>query len=261
MVVDDEPGALQQLTDYIARADSGFHVAAKALGGEEALFDLKLIKPDLIITDIRMPQIDGLQLIDRLQQAGWRGQAAIISGHDDFGYAQQAIRLGVCEYLLKPVFPENIRDLLERVRARFEKDQAELSKLRHQIQSELQAGPAANEDEVLPGYLLQAKSYIREHYMEALTLTQVAKSVAVNPTYLSARFVKHCGVNFLEYLTGYRVDKAKHLLEHTNLQIQEVAYQVGYADLAYFSRIFRRETGQTPGAYRSQSRRGDRITS
>lgn len=254
MLVDDEPGALEQWAEYIDRAEQGFHVVAKAQGGEEALFDLKLIKPDLVITDIRMPVMDGLQMLALMRSSGWNGQAAIISGHDDFSYAQQAIHLGVSEYLLKPVFPEDIRALLESTRARFDKSQDELAQLRQTIQAELQNTPPVPMTEVLPSYLLAAKNYIHQHYAEALTLTQVAKAVAINPAYLSARFAKHCGVNFLEYVTRYRMGKAKELLERTNLQIQEVACQVGYADLAYFSRLFRRETGQTPGSYRTTSR-------
>ncbi|HBF39325.1 MAG TPA: hypothetical protein DDW50_18650 [Firmicutes bacterium] len=259
MLVDDEASALDILSDYIHRAQLGFHVVAKAQGAEDAIFSLKVTKPDLIITDIRMPVTDGLQMLDLIHQTGWKDQAAIISGYDDFEYARQAIRLGVVEYLLKPIFPEDIRMLLERTQSRFEDNQAEMDKLRREIQTELQVKTAVNdhEDNILPTYILQAKNYIMEHYEEPLTLTQVARAAAVNPTYLSASFVKHCGINFLEYLTNYRMIKAKELLKQTNLQIQEIAIQVGYNDIAYFNRVFRRETAQTPGACRANFRKSE----
>lgn len=252
MIVDDEPGVLEQLTEYVHQADLGFHVVAKALGAEDACYYLKMIKPDLIITDIRMPVTDGLSMLRQLRAAGWTGRAAVVSGHEDFAYAQEAIRLGVSDYLLKPVFPENVRALLERIEQFFRQDQTTKARLRSEIEAEIISEPVEKDEPVLPSYLAQAKNYIREHYAEPLTLSHIAKIVSVNPAYLSSRFAKHCGQNFLEYLTHYRVEKARELLKNTNLQIQEIAERVGYGDVAYFNRIFRRETGRTPGAYRKE---------
>jgi two-component system response regulator YesN len=254
MLVDDEIGALEEIAYYIEQANLGFHVTAKAQGGEDALFYLEMVKPDLVVTDIRMPVIDGLQLLTQMREAGWRGRAAIISGYNDFVYAQQAIRLEVCEYLLKPVFPNDIYGVLERTRAFFTAEQAEKMQLRQEIQAELQTADLPAIDDLIPPYIAKAKKYIQAHYAETITLTQVAKVVAVNPAYLSASFARHCGVNFLEYLTKYRLVKAKDLLERTNLPIQEIASQIGYSNLTYFNRIFRRATSQTPGAYRVSRR-------
>jgi two-component system response regulator YesN len=254
MLVDDEIGALEEMAFYIEQVNLGFHVIAKAQGGEDALFYLEMVKPDLVITDIRMPVIDGLQLLTQMRTAGWRGRAAIISGYNDFAYAQQAIRLDVCEYLLKPVFPNDIYGVLERTRAAFTADQAEKMQLRQEIEAELQNVDPPARDDLLPQYITDAKKYIEDHYAETITLSQVAKAAAVNPAYLSASFTRHCGVNFLEHLTQYRLARAKELLERTNLPIQEIAYQVGYPNIAYFNRIFRRATAQTPGAYRANLR-------
>jgi two-component system response regulator YesN len=254
MLVDDEIGALEEIAFYVEQANLGFHVIAKAQGGEDALFYLEMIKPDLVITDIRMPVIDGLQLLTQMRTAGWGGRAAIISGYNDFAYAQQAIRLEVCEYLLKPVFPNDIYGVLERTRAYFTTEQAEKMQLRQEIRAELQIADLPAMDDLMPPYIAEAKKFIQAHYAETITLTQVAKVVSINPAHLSASFARHCGVNFLEYLTKYRLAKAKELLERTNLPIQEVASQVGYPNLTYFNRIFRRTTAQTPGAYRASYR-------
>ncbi len=255
MIVDDEPNILAKLTNYVQQADPDFHVVAKALGAEDALYFFKMTSPDLMMIDIRMPVIDGLTLLQQIRQTGWEGYVAIITGHDDFNYAQRAIRLNVFEYILKPVFPEDIAALLSRIKELLNRIQVKEAKLRSEIQAELQgASPDGAADNCLPAYIGQAKAYIKEHYAEALTLSQVAKVVSINSVYLSSRFAKYCGQNFLEYLTQFRINKAKDLLEHTNLQIQEVAIKVGYADIAYFSRIFRRETGITPSNYRSQYR-------
>jgi two-component system response regulator YesN len=253
MIVDDEPNTLEKLANYIHLADLDFHVGAKALGAEDALYFLGITSPDLVITDIRMPVMDGLALLQRMRQNGWNGYAAIITGHDDFAYAQQAIRLNVFEFIIKPVFPEDIAALLSRARLLLDRDQTEKEKLRNEIQAELKgSSPTDDVNGSLPSYIGQAKAYIKEHYAEPLTLNQVAKNVAISPVYLSSRFAKYCGQNFLEYITKYRITKAKELLAQTNLQVQEVANKVGYTDIAYFSRVFRRESGQTPSNYRSQ---------
>lgn len=256
MIVDDEPNTLETIAEYVHQADLGFHVVAKALSAEDALFFLEMIVPDLVLTDIKMPVTDGLELLQQMRHAGWNGYAAIITGHDDFAYAQQAIRLNVFEYILKPVFPEDIAALLCRTQELLERDQAKLAELRNEIKAQLQSDDKSNQiDGILPPFIVQAISYIKDHYAETLTLTQVAKTVSVNPVYLSSSFTKYCGKNFLEYITDYRIAKAKELLEFSNLQVQEVALQVGYNDVAYFSRIFRRETGATPSAFRSEIRK------
>ena len=255
MIVDDEPSTLNILAEYVYKADLGFHVVARALGAEDALFYLEMTIPDLIITDIKMPVTDGLALLQQIRENGWNGYAAVVTGHDDFSYAQQAIRLNVFEYLLKPVFPEDISALLSRTLELLNRDQVKIAELRNEIQTQLITNSQANEiDSHLPTFIAQAISYIKDHYADTLNLTQVAKIVSVNPVYLSSSFTKYCGKNFLEYITHYRITKAKELLIGSNLQVQEIAVQVGYNDIAYFSRIFRRETGQTPSAFRSESR-------
>ncbi len=255
MIVDDESNTLDMLAGYIKAADLGFHVVAKALGAEDALFYFKMSVPDLVITDIKMPVTDGLALLQQMRQGGWQGCAAVITGHGDFSYAQQAIRLNVFEYILKPFFPEDIAALLTRTQGILNRERLLNDAVRNEFETQAKNVELLEEDGRLPAFIHQAMVFIKEHYAEPLTLTQVARHVAVNPVYLSSCFTKYCGENFLEHITNYRITKSKELLERTNQQIQEVANQVGYIDVAYFSRIFRRVTGQTPSAFRSGQRK------
>ncbi|TCL74290.1 two-component system response regulator YesN [Hydrogenispora ethanolica] len=256
MIVDDEPSALDELALYINRVGPEFHVTAKAQGAEDALFSLEMTSPDLVITDIRMPVTDGLTLLQQIRETGWEGFAAIVTGYEDFSYAQQAMRLGVFEYILKPVFSDDIQALLQRTKQLLDNEQMKKDKLRDEIQAELyHQSLEGNGDCHIPSYLGQAKAFIKEHFAEPLSLSKIAKQVAVNPAYLSYSFTKYCGQNFLEYLTQYRIAKAKELLIQTSFQIQEVAHQIGYTDISYFTRVFRRETGLTPGGFRSLHRK------
>ena len=245
MIVDDEPDTLDQLAGYVQRADPDFIVAAMAQTAEDALFFAGMIDPDLIITDVLMPVTDGLAMLQQMREAGWNGRAVVVSGHDEFNYAQQAIRLQVDDYLLKPVSSEDVRVLLRKIKESFTQEQARLDELRQDIMHE----PVAAGD-VLPDFLQKAMAYIKERFGEPLTLTQVARAVAVSPTYLSACFPKYGHANFVEYISRLRMTKAMELLTQTNLLVQEVAERVGYHDVAYFTRLFRRTTGQIPSKFR-----------
>lgn len=253
MIADDEPNSLNKLAEFIQTADPDFHIISKSFSAEDALFDLRMVRPDLVLTDIRMPVIDGLSLLQQMRATGWDGYAAVITGYNDFRYAQQAIRLNVFEYLVKPVIHEDIAGLLSRTKQLLDEEQAKIAKLRSEIQAQLQQDDFEETEGRLPYHIIQAKAYIKDHYAEPITLTQVAKFVSVSPVYLSASYVKYCEQNFLEYVTHFRITKAKELLKTTNLQVQEIAQKVGYIDVPYFSRVFRRLTGFTPRDFRANT--------
>ncbi len=96
----------------------------------------------------------------------------------------------------------------------------------------------------------KAKEYISMHLGDALSLDLVAEYVRLNPIYLSALFKKSTGTNFLSYVTEARIEKAKELLLETESQIAEIAGKIGYFDVKYFSKTFRKITGITPQQYR-----------
>lgn len=251
MVVDDEREVLDTLERYIGDAGLGFSVVAKALNGEEALRLLSTMTPDVLITDIKMPVIDGLTLLKQAKEHGWDGHAVLVSGYDEFEYAQQAIRLNVRDYLLKPIFPDTVAELLKNI---LESDARE--------NRQAQAGPSPAlplsegplfQGELLPDYIVRAKQYLLEHYSRPLSLREVARHVGVSPGYLSAQFSRWCGQSFVEHLTQLRLKKAKELLAQTSLPVQTIVEMVGYNDPCYFSKVFRKATGQSPGSYRKKS--------
>ncbi|NMB45184.1 MAG: helix-turn-helix domain-containing protein [Firmicutes bacterium] len=250
MIVDDEPEVLDTLENYIQEANLGFHVVAKALGGEEALFFLDIINPEVIITDIKMPVLDGLHMLSRMQNMGWNGYAVLISGYDEFEYAQQAIRLNVYDYLLKPIFPDDIVNVLKGIREHYRQKEAQIDLMRMALEANIYDNRFPEKENLLPDYIIKAKTYIEEHYDGPLTLVEVAEYVAVSPGHLSSQFAKYCKKTFVEYLTSVRLRRAKELLVQSSLQIQRIAQRVGYNDVSYFNRVFRRETGQSPGSFR-----------
>lgn len=121
--------------------------------------------------------------------------------------------------------------------------------LRQGIQAEIQRLKEAKAlREMRP--ITEAKHYIQQHYQEALRLEDVSTAVGFNATYFSTLFKKETGQNFMDYLTELRISKAKELLCGEELSVQDVAEQVGYRDLKYFSRLFKKLTGVSPSDYK-----------
>src|SRR5471030_1026748 len=123
IIAEDEELMRDGLAKLILNSDSGFQVVGQAEDGEQALQLVKETKPDVIITDISMPKLNGLGLVECVRDINPEIKVIIISGYDDFEYAQKAMRIGVQEYLLKPVLPEQIREILIKTREDIEKQQ------------------------------------------------------------------------------------------------------------------------------------------
>lgn len=99
----------------------------------------------------------------------------------------------------------------------------------------------------------RAKEFINEHQTEDLSLDRVARAVNTSTFYFCKMFKKATGLNFTEYLSRVRVEKAKELLLNPNLRISEVAYEVGFQSLTHFNRVFRRITGSSPTVFRRRA--------
>lgn len=223
---------------------------AEASGGRQALQLAKEQRFDLLITDIRMEDGDGLDLLRNLARADLHSKAIILSGYGEFAYAQQAISLGVCEYLLKPIKRSKLQDTLTHLIAQLDKEQAEL-----EVGREVRPGSEDSEEAVraLPydnNAITFITAYIDEHYAEDLTLRAAADQVFMNPSYFSSLFKKKTGINFIAYVQRVRIEKSKELLRNPQYKIYEVATKVGFADEKYFFKVFKNIAGVTPNEFR-----------
>ena len=240
MIVDDEQSALDRYSDYVNASGLGFSVVATYTGAQGALEAVRTINPDVVLTDIRMPGKNGLRMIEDMRAVGWDGHAVVISGHDDFEFAREAMRLQMVDYLLKPIFPDDMNELLKRLR-----------------QKEFRSS-AANADllpnvdwERVPGFVRRTVGYVQANYEHHLSLRDAAEHASVNPTYLSTAFSHHCGVSFLDFCHRVRVQAARELLHSSDLTLADIAERVGCSDASHLNRLFRKVTGETPGRFRS----------
>jgi two-component system response regulator YesN len=210
----------------------------------DALVQCRELRPDIVVTDIRMPEVDGLELVRGLMRAGCAAEVVIISGHDDFACARQALQLGVVDYLLKPVNAGEPNSVLSRARDRVYRGRG------------LRDAPVRALIDARHPRIRAALRWIVEHFCENVGLTEAAAHVGMSPTYFSEIFKREVGRGFSDYLTELRIGEACRLLERGDLQIQEIAARIGYHNPNYFSRVFHRIVGRTPSEYEQDAAGG-----
>ena len=237
LIVEDEELIRKGIVLTVDWAAIDCVVVGEAANGAEGLEQVEKCDPDLIITDLKMPQMDGIEMLERLRQAGKNTYVIILTAYDSFSYAQTALRLEAVDYLLKPFHDGDLEKAVQRVQARLAPKQGGLS-----------------EPEVKKGsnnrYVSEAIGYIKQHYQEPdISVSSVAQSLNISEGHLSHTFKKETGSTILSYLTRYRIHKAMELLKDCRWKVYEVAEQVGYRDIGYFSNTFKKITGKTPSEY------------
>ena len=248
VVVEDEPSTGTRYAQAVREYGEPFVLAGVYESANALLREWPKVQADLVFTDVRMPRMTGISLIEQLRNDGWTGLAVVISGYGEFSLAQDALRAGVYDYLLKPVFPADLERLLGRIEITFLGNHGHL------------ASEALKEVdfELLPGFVQKAIAHAEEHLSEHMSLSSVADAACISPAYLSSTFTRECGISFVEFLHRVRVARAKELLSRPELSLVDVAEQSGLTDKSYLSRVFKRVTGQTPGDYRRQILHGPR---
>ncbi|MEX2414626.1 MAG: response regulator [Paenibacillaceae bacterium] len=237
LLVEDERWVRTALRKTIERTGLPFRVIHETTNGVEAVDWLNDHAASIVLTDIRMPVMDGLALMEEIRRRNNDTAVVIISGHDDFSYAQRALQLGAFDYLLKPVEADNMTVCLQKW-------------LDHQEKEPSMAPEVHPFDVKEMSPIEQVTRYIDAMLIPEMTLTEAAAMVHLNPSYFCKLFKQHTKVKFTDYMTKVRMKEATRLLEKTSLRISEIAERLGYADLAYFSNTFKKTMGLTPSDYR-----------
>jgi two-component system response regulator YesN len=227
LVADDERMIRQGLQVLLSRHYRELTVL-EASNGQEC-WNILNTEPliQLAFVDIRMPELDGLQVCEKIKTAGLPVKVVIISGFRDFDYARQALRYGVADYLLKPVNPSDVLRLIQEV-VRVAPLTAELIEKQERLLIE------------------QVRLWIYDHLHEDITLLDLSHQFHYSVNYLSMLFKKEIGTGFQEYILACRMQRAKHLLLDPALRISDIAQQVGYTNPKAFSIAFRKACGIPP---------------
>lgn len=244
LIVDDEPLVRRGIVLGVDWSARGCVVVGEAANGEEGLAAVERYKPNLIITDVRMPRMDGIEMMNRLRSAGCRAHVIVLTAHSDFSYARSALQFGADDYLLKPFRDQELMAAIDKVR---QKEQ-ELTSLTPQDTLPLTKGDKSK-------YVLQALEYIAGHYADQdISITTIAAHLGVSEGHLSHVFKKETSYTVISYLTQYRMHTAMKLLQDCRYKVYEVAELVGYRDVAYFGSTFKKLVGVSPSEYQDRCR-------
>ena len=256
-IIDDEKWIRKLIIKLLPTGQFPITVIGEAEDGEEGLELLQKYRPHIVITDIRMPLLSGLELIEKIKTALPRAEVIIVSGYDNFEYAHQAIKLGVMDFLLKPVeqteLHKAIGNAVGNLNARTQRSH-EKNNLQRQV-NRLAADFVQLEpddfSEIKNEKIRQALKHIHAHFSEPISLTSVCDTVVINQAYFSEIFKKEMGIGFNQYLQNLRIEQAAALLrERPDLAISDIARISGFQDPNYFCRVFKKHLNMTAQQYR-----------
>lgn len=243
VVAEDEILIQQNIIKKIENSDTGFTVVGKAQTGIQALELINEYNPYLLVTDIRMPVMSGLELIEKAKETHPDLDTIVVSGYSDFEYAQQAIHLQVREYLLKPVDPDKLKEVLLTLATRYCLQKNELEKT---FSSEMSARSPKEIADLL-------KEYLTTEYASEMNLNLIAENLNYSPSYLTKIFLQYHHMAPTKYLITLRMQKAKELMDRNpDYPISAIGEAVGYPDPGYFSRVFKKYEGLSPQKYRTR---------
>lgn len=245
-LADDEMWISLTLKKLIDRSGLPFQVIGEANNGVTALEEIEDKKPDVLFTDIRMPGLNGLELLQQINEKNLSVNVVLISGYAEFGYAQSALRLGVFDYLLKPVEQKHLNAVLMR--------------LLTDMQNENGNTEAEQPEELInPTMMKRIIKEIKQNYTHNVTLSGLSEKYGISIGYLSSQLKSELGLSFSEYITSKRIQKAKELLADENLSIDAITELTGYNDYFYFTKVFKKTTGISPSKYRKNMNKTEEV--
>ena len=262
LIADDEKLEREALAELVQRRFEREVALEVAENGRKAADTAVLWGADLILMDIEMPGMSGLDAARAVLAQRPSCRVIFVTAYSLFQYAHEAVHLGACDYLLKPVDPDELEASVRRAMRQIETERKleELAAARPQpeqteTEEETEDAPEESENSQTALVMAHVRRYLEDNYMFDLSLDSVGEILHISPAYLSAQFKKYQKMNFLDCLTELRINAAKELLADPFRSSAEVASMVGYEDASYFARAFKKRTGMTPTQYRRQAGR------
>ncbi len=247
LVVDDERLLAEGMRRIIDELELFQTFVAKS--GAEALSIIDTRRIDAMLLDIAMPEMNGIELMKRLEKRTHRPATIIISGYEEFDYAKQALSYGAVDYVLKPVVPEDVRQMTKRLHA-LVSEREENERL---VRTALQKDDEADRTEAPRSVAEQARRAIDQSFSNPeLGVNHLSALLGYSPNYLGIAFKRAYGLSIASYLGRVRVAEAKRLMDQTDLMVYEIAFRVGFEDQHYFSKTFKKYVGVSPSDYRSK---------
>lgn len=254
LIVEDEEMIRKGLNYTYDWIGANCVVVGEAKNGKEGLEKIEELEPDIVLVDINMPVMNGITMLENSMDKHIYS-AIIISGYDEFDYAKSAIKLGVSEYLLKPVDEKQLFEALDRA-----KDEVELKKKYKIVKDKLEDLEDIEDVEVLRGdfinkdfkgskHVMDMIKYVEENYSEKICLNDMVELTGMSDTYLNQKFKEETSYTFNEFVNRYRIQKSINIMKIGGGKIYTIASDVGFSNYRYFISVFKKYTNSTPGEF------------
>jgi len=246
LIVDDEPIIRHGIRRFVNFKELSITEVYEASNGNEALKQYCEYIPDIVLLDIRMPKLNGLEFAKKIKNMNENVLIAIITGYDYYEYVVTALKIGIDDYILKPVSKTDIQELLSKL----------VSKLKLRLKKEtvncllegiMQKNPIIREN----NYKDKIIKLIDENVSDSsFSLSFLANDLNISTGYCSSLFKKIFGISFKEFVICNRLEKAKILLLSSDLKIYEISEKIGFEDPYYFSTSFKKRYGVSPNKFK-----------
>lgn len=237
IIAEDEETIRRGLAKGFDWAALGFEVCGLAGNAAEALRLMDEVRPDVLLTDIKMPGASGLDLLEQASLRHPDLETVVLTGYAQFDYAQRALALHAFDYVLKIDVAAALEPAMQRLREHLDAVRA--------------ADGSASGQDGAPNEVIR---YIHEHYAENITMDGVARHFYMSTSHFCRQFKKTVGKGFNSYLRDYRLEIARQMLKSTDLRVSEVAARVGYSNSRYFSELFSEKYGVLPSGFRREKK-------
>lgn len=244
MIIDDEIIVAEGIRDTIPWKKYQVDAGAIADNGLTALSLCRTYHPDIILVDIQMPGMNGLDFIEKAQKILPNAVFIIISAYEKFSFAQRALELGVRFYLVKPIQEADIIDKVKKCILLLQ------SRISLHSSDNMSSMHTNKEDDFCRTVIREACSFIETRPFKDISLTDVADHVSLSTSYFSTLFKQEMNISFIDYVKKIKIERACHLLKKTNLKVYEICDILDYKSVQYFTTFFKEYMGMTPMEYR-----------
>ena len=249
-IIDDNSIVLESIEKSVNWTALNCAVCGTAGNGKDGFDMIKAKRPDIVIIDIMMPGMTGLEVIKMLKESLPNTRFIVITGYNNIEYTRRSIRLGIFDYIVKPVSNDELLSVVRDAIDDIENRKIKLSPENEQDENTLddEISEIKNRAPDFSAFTREVLIYIDENILNDISLKKTAEYMQISPAYLSNIFKKETGKTFVDYITIIKMCKAKAMLKNPRNKVYEVGQMLGFKDYSYFYQVFKKYSGHAPGS-------------
>jgi YesN/AraC family two-component response regulator len=248
LLVDDDKAIRYLYSKMKVWSQCGFEISMEASNGKEALEILQDKQFDLVVTDIRMPFVDGIELLRAIKERNIDTCIVFVSSYNDFEYARQGLILGAFDYVLKPTKEPQLHEVLSRAKTYLDEKYSNI-KVSQGVLNALQVLNLQDDN----AFIHKVCLYFTENYGKLVTMDTIAEYFTFNKDYFGKVFKQNTNVTFNYFNSLVKMEYAKELIKTGNYKAYEISEILGYSSVDYFTKVFKDITGETPSQYKNHA--------